>query len=148
GYIRPLDQPEGGDAEIDQLDLLFAGVIVAERAQVRRVEGVDERGEEPGIDRAGGRRDANLHRLAGVADVGCGGDADARKIDPVAYEAVDGIFLQAGVERRDSRQIDRVLVHHLGDDAIGAPVDREQPEGGQIAGIAWDDARRHAEQVH
>ena len=50
GYVWPFDQPEAGDAEIDQLDLLFAGVIVAERAQVRRVEGVDERSEERGID--------------------------------------------------------------------------------------------------
>ena len=54
GYVRPFDQPEGGDAEVDQLDLLFPGIIVAERAQVRRVEGVDERSEERGIDRAAG----------------------------------------------------------------------------------------------
>src|SRR5262249_23470093 len=85
GYVRPLDQPEAGDAEVDQLDLLLAGVIVAERAQVRGVEGIDERGEERGIDRAGGRRDADLHRLAGIADVGLARDADARGIDPIAF---------------------------------------------------------------
>src|SRR5262249_59215535 len=63
GYIRPLDQPEAGDAEIDQLDLLLPGVIVAERTQVRRVEGIDERGEDRGIDRARGRRYAGLPRV-------------------------------------------------------------------------------------
>src|SRR5262249_5229767 len=89
GYFRPFDQPKAGNAEIDELDLLFPGVIVAERAQVRRVEGIDERCQKCGIDRAGGRRDADLHRLAGIADIGLARDPDARKIDPVAYEAVD-----------------------------------------------------------
>ena len=97
GYSRPFDQSEAGDAEIDQLDFLFPGVIVAEGAQVRRVEGVDERGEERGIDRAGGRRDAHLHRLPGVANVGFARDANARRIDAVAHEAVERIFLQTGI---------------------------------------------------
>ena len=46
GQLRPLDQPEAGDAEIDQLDLLLAGIVVAEGAQMRGVEGVDQAGEE------------------------------------------------------------------------------------------------------
>ncbi len=55
---------------------------------------------------------------------------------------------ELGIERRDRREIDRVLVHDLGDDVIGAPVDREQAEGGEIAGIGRHDAGLHAEQVH
>ena len=46
GMLRPLDQAEAGDAEIDQFDLLLARIIVAEGALVRGVEGVDQRRRE------------------------------------------------------------------------------------------------------
>ncbi len=46
GMLRPLDHAEAGDAEIDQLDLLLAGIIVAEGAQMRGVEGA--RSARPG----------------------------------------------------------------------------------------------------
>ena len=38
GNARPLDQPETGHAEIDQLDLLLAGVVVAESLEMGGVE--------------------------------------------------------------------------------------------------------------
>ena len=56
--------------------------------------------------------------------------------------------LQLGVDAGDGAEIDAVLVHHLGDDLIGAPVDRQQAEGREIAGIGRHDAGLHVEQVH
>ena len=82
GMLGPLDQAEAGDAEIDQLDLLLAGVIVAEGAQMRGVEGVDQaargtwrRSRRPAPARAlpsTGRRSARRPRApAGCASGRC-----------------------------------------------------------------------------
>src|SRR2546425_635215 len=66
GHLRPFDQSKARDAEIDQLDLLLAGIIVAEGTQMRAVECRDETVEEAFVDCARGRRDPDLHRLAAV----------------------------------------------------------------------------------
>ena len=79
GICGALDHAEAGDAEIDQFDLLLAGVIIAEGSQMRGIEGADQPGEERGIDRAARRGDAHLHRLAGVAHVGFAHQPDARR---------------------------------------------------------------------
>src|SRR5262249_56271299 len=67
--VRPLDDAETRDAEIDHLDLLLARVVVAEAFEVPGVEGLDQAGEERRIDRPTWRRDPHLHRLAGVAHI-------------------------------------------------------------------------------
>jgi hypothetical protein len=41
--LRPIDQAEAGDAKIDQLDLLLAGIVVAEGAQMGGVETLEEK---------------------------------------------------------------------------------------------------------
>ena len=61
---RPLDHAEAGDAEIDDLDLLPAGIIVAEGLEMRGVERVDGAGDERRVDPARRRGNADLHRLA------------------------------------------------------------------------------------
>src|SRR5262249_4884206 len=78
GQFRPLDHAEAGDAEVHQLDLLAAGVVVAEGAQMGGVEGVNQCFQEPRIDRARWRPYPHLHRLAGVTDISFAGEADAR----------------------------------------------------------------------
>ena len=40
----------------------------------------------------------------------------------------------------DGRKVDRFLVHHLGDDVVGAPVHRQEAKGGEVAGIGRHDA--------
>ena len=115
---------------------------------MRRVECVDERCQERGVGRTGRRGDSHLHRLAGIADISFACDADPPGINAVAFETVHGIAFQGCVERGHCREVDRILLHHLGDDAIGSPIDRKQPEGGQIAGIARNDACLHPEQLH
>ncbi len=45
-HLRPFNQTEAGDAEIDQLDLLLTGVIIAEGPAMRRIEGTDQSGKE------------------------------------------------------------------------------------------------------
>ena len=90
----PLDQPESRDAEIDQLDLLLAGIIVAEGLQMRGVEGVDQAGNELRVDRARRRRYAHFHRLPGVAHVGFAHQRDLRWRDAVARQRRDGVLFQ------------------------------------------------------
>ena len=88
GMLRPLDQAEARDAEVDQLDLLLAGIVVAEGLQCAALKAPISAGQEARIDRAAGRGDAHLHRLAGVANVGLAHQPDARALDAVALRAL------------------------------------------------------------
>src|SRR5205085_12221005 len=133
--LRSLDQAETGDTEIYQLNFLLAGIVVAEGAQMRGMEGVDQAAEKARVDLAGGCRDAYLHGLAGVTNVGLARDADAGRRNAVALERHQRIALEPGTDRRNRRDLDRVLMHDFGDDVVGAPVHRQEAEGGEIAGI-------------
>jgi hypothetical protein len=66
------DGADGGDAEVDPLDLL--GGVVTEAVAVEALVGVVEGGHgglgEGGIDGAVGDRDSDLEGLAVVAEVG------------------------------------------------------------------------------
>ena len=79
GNARPVDHAEAGHAEIDQLDLLLAGVVVAEGAcRCAAWKAATRPSRNARVDRAGGRRHAHLHRLPGVAHVGLAHEPDAR----------------------------------------------------------------------
>ena len=67
---------------------------------------------------------------------------------PSRCQRLDGLVLQLGVDVGNRGEIDAVLVHHLGDDLVGAPIDGEQAERREIAGIGRHDAGLHVEQVH
>ena len=115
---------------------------------MRGIEGANQPGQERLIEGATGRSDADFHRLAGVADVRLADQPDARRVDAVALQRRHGLALQRGVARGDLGKIDRLLVHHLGDDVVGAPIDCQQAERREIAGVRRHDARLHGEQVH
>ena len=140
--------PKPDTAEIDELHLLLAGIVVAEGLEMGGVERSDETLDERTADRARGRGDAYLHGLAGIAHVGFAHEPDARTLDAVAFQGGGGVGFQTGIDVRDSHNVDGVLVHDLGHDVVGAPVDGQQSEGGKIAGIGWHDAGLHPDQLH
>src|ERR1700674_5634634 len=56
-HRRPLDRAEAGYAQIDDLDLLLAGIVVAEGAQMRGVKRLDRAAHERRVDRAARRHE-------------------------------------------------------------------------------------------
>ena len=67
---------------------------------------------------------------------------------PSRMQRRGGLALQRGVARGDIGQIDCLLVHHLGDDVIGAPVYREQAEGREVARVGGTMQAFMRQQVH
>ena len=125
--MRPIDQAEAGDAEIYQLDLLLAGIVVAEGAQMGGVEALDEAVEKGPIHRACGRGDSHLHRLPAIAHVGFPHDPHSLGSDAVILKGCQRMLFQIGVERCHAGGIDRVLMHDSGHDMICAPIDGKKP---------------------
>jgi hypothetical protein len=145
---RTLDQPEAGDAEIHQLDLLLARIVVAEGAPVHRVKGVDEALQKRRIDRACWRRHSHFHGLSGVAQVRLAHHPHARRRDAVGEKGLGRRPFHLRIGRGDGVKIGGILVHDLGADVIGAPIHREQAEGAEVSRIERHDAGLHAEQLH
>jgi len=90
---------------------------------MRDMERIDQRGDERCVDLSGRRRHAHFHGLPGVAHVGFADEGDPRRRDAVPLQRRGGILFQRSVMGGNHRQLDRFLVHHLGDDVVGAPVD-------------------------
>src|SRR6516165_5623765 len=119
-YLRPFDQAKSRHAEIHELDLLLAGIVVPERAQMCGMECRDQINEESPIDGPARRSNSDFHRLTGIADIGLAYELNACRIDAVAFERINRVCFQRRIEHRDSGKIDCVLVHHLGHHVIGA----------------------------
>ncbi len=115
---------------------------------MRGVEGRDQSLEERRVDWTGRHFDPHLHRLAGIAHVGLSHEPDMVARNAVTLQGLGSVVFQIAIEFGNDRQIDRILMHDAGDDVVGAPINRQQSEGGEIARIWRHDAGRHAEEMH
>src|SRR5713226_4144905 len=147
-HSRSLDHAKAGNAEIDQLDLLPAGIVIAEGFEMRGIEGADQSRQKRLVYRTAGRRHPHLHRLPGIANVGFADQANARGFDAVPLQCRGGLAFQRGIARGDVVKVDGVFVHHLGDDVVGPPVHREQAECREVARVWRHDAGLHAQEIH